>query len=302
MKAAVMHEYGGPEVLKYEDYPDPAPAADEVLIKIAAASINPIDLKQRSGETRSYNPVRFPGVIGWDVSGTVVALGPGAKRFSIGDRVFAWAYHTYATFCVAKTEILAKIPDGLDLDEAAALPLVTMTGSQLISVASGMRAGQTVLVSGAVGSVGRAAVCMAKDKGAIVIAGVQRKQLAEAKTLGAEQVVALDDDVAFNSIEPVDVVANTVGGTTAERLMSKVKKGGTFASVAGVPGNAKDYPSVRALQYVSKQDPTTLLHMAEAIRVGRLKIPVAQKLPLKDARQGHVAMEKGAGGKILLIP
>jgi NADPH:quinone reductase-like Zn-dependent oxidoreductase len=302
MKAAVMHEYGGPEVLKYEEFPDPVPGAGEVLIQIAAASINPIDLKQRSGETKSYNPVQFPGIIGWDVSGTVLALGPGARGFSVGDKVFAWAYHTYATLCVAKTGILAKIPDGLDLEEASALPLVTMTGSQLISVASGIEAGQTVLVSGAVGSVGRAAVYTAKDRGAIVIAGVQRKQLAEAKTLGADEVVALDDDMAVKSIGPVDVVANTVRGTTAEQLMSKVKKGGTFASVSGVPENAKDYPAVRALQYVSKQDPVTLLHMAEAVKAGKCKIPVAQKLPLKDARQGHIAMEKGAGGKILLIP
>jgi NADPH:quinone reductase-like Zn-dependent oxidoreductase len=301
MKAIVMHEYGGPEVLQYGDYPDPVPGKGEVLIRVAAASINPVDLIQRSGGTKAYFPVEFPGVIGWDLSGTVLQLGDGVKDFSVGDRVFAWAFHSYAELCVAKTEILAKIPDGIDLVEAAALPLVTMTGSELISVASGIKPGQTILVSGAVGSVGRAAVCTAKDKGAIVTAGVLKKQLHDAKDLGADQVVALDDESAFEALAPVDVVANTVRGKTAEQLLSKVKKGGTFASVTGVPDNAKDYPSVHCIQFVSKQDPKTLLYMARAVKDGKLKIPVAKKLPLKEAHQGHTMVERGAGGKVLLI-
>jgi NADPH:quinone reductase-like Zn-dependent oxidoreductase len=301
MKAIVMHEYGGPEVLQYGDYPDPAPGKGEVLIRVAAASINPVDLIQRSGGTKAYFPVEFPGVIGWDLSGTILQLGEGVNDFSVGDRVFAWAFHSYAELCVVKTEILAKIPDGIDLVEAAALPLVTMTGSELISVASGIKSGQTILVSGAVGSVGRAAVCTAKDKGAIVIAGVLKKQLQEAKDLGADQVVAMDDEAAFKAFAPVDVVANTVRGKTAEQLLSKVKKGGTFASVTGVPDNAKDYPSVHCVAFVSKQDPKTLLYMAKAVKDGKLKIPVAKKLPLKDARQGHTMVERGAGGKVLLV-
>jgi NADPH:quinone reductase-like Zn-dependent oxidoreductase len=301
MKAAVMREYGGPEVLKYEDFPDPAPGKGEVLIRVTAASINPVDLMQRAGATKAYMPVEFPGVIGWDVSGTVVSLGPEVREFSIGDRVFAWAFHTYAELCAVKASVLAKIPDGVDLVEAAALPLVTMTGSQLISMASGVKAGQTVLVSGAVGSVARAAVRTAKDEGAVVIAGVLKKQLEAAKNIGADQVVALDDQAAFSALVPVDIVANTVRGVTAEQLLSKVKDGGTFASVTGVPGSAKSRPSVRTVAFVSKQDPETLLYMAKAVRDGKLKIPISQKFPLRDARQGHIAVEKGAGGKVLLL-
>jgi len=301
MKAVVMHEYGGPEVLKYEGFADPVPIKGEVLIRVAAASINPVDLLQRSGETRSYMPVEFPGVIGWDVSGTVIGLGADVREFSVGDRVFAWAFHTYAELCAVKTTILAKIPDGIDLVDAAALPLVTMTGSQLISVASGVKPGQTVLVSGAAGSVARAAVRTAKDKGAIVIAGVLKRQLDQAKDTGADQVVALDDKAAFDSLAAVDIVANTVRGTTAEQLLSKVKDGGTFASVTGVPESAKNYLSIRTVAFVSKQDPETLLYMAKAVRDGKLRIPISQKLPLQEARQGHVAFAKGAGGKILLL-
>jgi NADPH:quinone reductase-like Zn-dependent oxidoreductase len=296
-----MNEYGGPEVLRFGDYPDPGPGPGEVLVKVAAASINPIDLMQRSGATKSFFPVEFPGIIGWDVSGTVLKLGPGVDQLAIGDRVFGWAFHTYAELCVVKASLLAKVPDGVDLVEAAALPLVTLTGSQLISVASGIKSGQTALVSGAVGSVGRAAVYTAKEKGARVIAGVRKSQLSEAGALKADQIVALDDDAALRLLAPVDVVANTVRGTTAELLLNKVKDGGTYASVTGVPESAKSHPTVHTVEFVSKQDAKALLHIAEAVRDGRLQIPIALKLPLKDAQQGHVAMEKGVAGKILLV-
>jgi NADPH:quinone reductase-like Zn-dependent oxidoreductase len=301
MKAIVMNEYGGPDVLNYADYPDPVPGEGEVLIRVAAASINPVDLMQRSGATKAYFPIEFPGVIGWDLSGTVLKLGPGVRDFVAGDKVFAWAFHTYAELCVVKAAILAKIPDGVDTVDAAALPLVTTTGSQLISIASGVKAGQTILVSGAVGSVARAAVCTAKDKGAVVIAGVRKEQVDEAKTLGVDRIVALDDEAAWKAVPPVDVVANTVRGKTAEQLLGKVKDHGTFASVTGVPDNAKDHPSVRCIAFVSKQDPNTLGYMAKAVKDGRLKIPISKKIPLKEARQGHTMVEKGTAGKILLV-
>ena len=250
MKAVVMNEYGGPEVLKFADYPDPTLGPGDVLVKVAAASVNPIDLLQRSGGMKDFFPVEFPGIIGRDVSGTVLKLGPGVGQFSVGDRVFGWAFHTYAELCIVKENLLGKVPDGLDLVEAAALPLVTITGNQLISVAGGIQPGQTVLVSGAVGSVGRAAVYTAKDKGARVIAGVRKNQFAEAKGLNADQVVALDDDAAFGALAPVDVVANTVRGTTSELLLNKVKDGGTYASVTGVPDSAKSRPSVRTVAFI----------------------------------------------------
>src|SRR5712692_404205 len=225
MKAVVMHEYGGPDVLKYEDVPDPVPGKGEVLIRMAAASINPVDLWQRAGTTKASLRVEFPAIIGWDLSGTVVVLGPEVREFAVGDHVFAWAFHTYADLCAVKTSILARIPDGLDLIEAAALPLVTITGSQLISAASGVKAGQTVLVSGAVGGVGRAVVRTAKDQGAIVIAGVRRKQLDAAKSIGADQVVALDDQAAFDAHAVLDMVADTVGAERPVQLVSNVGEG-----------------------------------------------------------------------------
>ena len=141
-----------------------------------------------------------------------------------------------------KADVLADIPEGLDLVEAAALPLVTTTGNQL-ATATGVKAGQTVLVVGAVGNVGRSAVFTAKHMGATLIAGVLKRQMDEAKTIGADQFVATDDDAAIANLAPLDAVADTVGGKLAEKLIAKVKPGGVFASVAGAPQNAAKYPS-----------------------------------------------------------
>jgi len=301
MKAVVVHQYGGPEVLKFEEYPDPVPGPGEVLVRVAAASVNPIDYKRRAGLTKDFYPMQFPSLIGVDMAGTVVKIGPGVEGFSVGDQVFAMADNTYAELSVVKAAILAKIPKGLDLIEAAALPLVTTTGNQLSS-ATGIKAGQTVLVAGAAGSVGRSAVFTAKQLGATVIAGVLKKQMEEAKSIGADHVVATDDDTAIANLPPLDAVADAVGGRTAEKLIAKVKPGGVFASVLGAPQNAAKYPSVKVVAVFSKFDRKTLQFMAEAVRDGKLVIPISQKLPLSEAAEAQAAAEKGSVGKILLVP
>jgi NADPH:quinone reductase-like Zn-dependent oxidoreductase len=155
MKAIFIRRFGGPEVLEFGEFPDPIVGDGDVLIKVAAAAINPIDIMERSGLTKDFKPVSFPGVLGWDLSGTVVQVRPSVIGFSIGDGVLAWAYHTYGELRVVKAGLLAKVPNGLDLVAAAALPLVTTTGNQLVSVAAEIKAGQTVLVAGAFGGVGR---------------------------------------------------------------------------------------------------------------------------------------------------
>ena len=301
MKAIVVHEYGGPDVLKFEVYPDPVPGRGEVLVRVAAASVNPIDYKRRAGFTKDFYPLHFPSLIGVDMSGIVVKVGPGVEEFGAGNRVFAMADNTYAELCVVKADALADIPEGLDLIPAAALPLVTTTGNQLLA-ATEIKAGQTVMVTGAVGNVGRSAVFTAKDRGAIVIAGVLKRQTDEAKTLGADQVVATDDDAAIANLPPLDAVANTVGGKTAEQLIAKVKQGGVFASVVGVPQNAAKYPSVKVVPVFSHFDRATLQFMAEAVRDGKLVIPIGEELPLSEAAEAQARAEKGGIGKILLVP
>jgi NADPH:quinone reductase-like Zn-dependent oxidoreductase len=300
MKAIVVHQYGSPDVLKWEDYPDPVPGPGEVLVRVAAASVNPIDCKRRAGLTKDFYPMTFPGLIGIDVAGTVAKLGPGAEGFSVGDQVFAMADNTYAELCVVKTDVLAKVPQGLDLIEAAALPLVTVTGNQLMA-GTGIEAGETVLVVGAAGSVGRSAVFTAKDRGATVIAVVLKRQMDGAKTIGADQLVATDDDTAIANLAPLDAVADTVGGATAEKLIAKVKPGGVFATVLKAPQDAANYPSVKVVHVFSKFDRRTLESMAEAVRDGKLVIPISEKLPLSKAAEAQAMAEKGGSGKILLV-
>jgi NADPH:quinone reductase-like Zn-dependent oxidoreductase len=302
MKAIVVHEYGGPEVLKFEEYPDPVPGPGEVLVRVAAASVNPIDYKRRAGLTKDFYPLKFPGLIGVDVAGTVIKIGPAVKDFTLGDKVFAMADNTYAELCVVKAEVLAKVPKGLDLIQAAALPLVTTTGNQLMS-ATAIKAGQTVMVVGAAGNVGRSAVFTAKARGATVIAGVLKRQMQmeDAKTVGADQFVATDDDAAIANLPPLEAVADTVGGRTAEKLIAKVKPGGVYASVVEAPQNAAKYPSVKVVHVFSKFDRKTLEFMAEAVRDGKLVIPISQKLPLSEAAEAQATAEKGGSGKILLV-
>ena len=158
MKAVVLHEYGGPEKLRFEDnVPEPQISGDTVLIEAAAASVNPIDWKLRSGMRQKDVPLSFPAILGRDVSGVVRALGANVKHFKPGDRVLALSNATYAELVAVDDSDVTHLPDGIDLADAAAIPLVALTGDQLVRVATNVQKGQVVLVTGALGSVGRAA-------------------------------------------------------------------------------------------------------------------------------------------------
>jgi NADPH:quinone reductase-like Zn-dependent oxidoreductase len=301
VKASVVTAYGGPEVMKYQDMPDPKPGAGDVLIKVAGIGINPEDVLERKGLVEGWQ-LDFPAIIGLDVSGTVVATGDGVTDLAIGERVCGVSYHTYAELVADKATLFAKVPETMDLVEAAAIPLVGVTGSQLISVASGLQAGQTVLVSGAAGAVGRCAVYVAKAAGARVIAGVLRHQLDQADSIGADETIALDDPAAFAAIPHVDIVANTLRGKTATDLLAKVKDGGTFASVAGAPEGTEGYPMVRVVSFKAKQDRAVTAVIADAVNAGKMTIPIDHREVLKNAGAAQAAFAKGGIGKVLLVP
>ncbi|MBB5058144.1 NADPH:quinone reductase-like Zn-dependent oxidoreductase [Granulicella aggregans] len=301
MKAVVLHEYGGPSKLKYEDFEDPKPGPGEVLVRVAATSVNPVDYKMRTGAAKERFPVNFPGILGRDVSGLVREVGEGVTGFAPAQRVMALAHATYAELTVVKADELTLVPEGLDLVEAAALPLVSLTGEQLISRGTGIKQGETVLISGAMGSVGRAAIFTAKKAGATVIAGVKKAQLDAAKELSADEVVALDDKEAMSKVGFMDAVADTVGGETGEMLLSKVKQGGVFASVVGPPPGAKLHPTVKIVPVMAVPDPAKLGEMAAEVVAGRYKIPIDRMLPLAEAADGQIAAEKGGIGKVLLL-
>ncbi len=301
MKAVVLHEYGGPDKLRYEDVPDPVAGDRQVLVRVAATSVNPIDFKLRSGAMKAYWPLELPTILGVDVSGIVREVGKGVSGFKPGDKVMAMATKTYAELTVVPAKDLALVPEKLDLVRAAALPLVTQTGEQLITQGTKIQSGQTVLVSGAVGNVGRSAVWTAKKAGAKVIAGVKKSQVKEAAALGADQVLALDDSAAMEKLGFVDAVADTVGGETAQKLLGKVKQGGVFASVLGPPANAAMHPTVTIAPVKTQPDAVTLRTMAEDVVAGRLVIPISEMMPLEDAGDAQASAEKGGIGKILLL-
>ena len=302
MKAAVLHDYGPPSNLKYEDFPDPKPGPGEVLVAVKAISVNPIDVKMRSGAAKERFPVKFPGIIGRDLAGVVRELGEGVKDFAVGDRVFALADATYAELCVVKASDLAKIPEGLEMTTAAAVPLVSVTGDQLIREATAVQPGQTILLTGAVGNVGRCALFAANEIGAKVIAGVRKNQIEEAKSLGAIEAIDLSDNAAVAKLGTIDGVADTVDGDVASKLLAKVRPGGNYGSVLGPPKDAALHPTVNIKPITSHRNPPTYVHYGEAIRDGKLTIPIGPIMPLSEAARAHALAEKGGVGKIILTP
>jgi NADPH:quinone reductase-like Zn-dependent oxidoreductase len=301
MKAVVLHEYGPPKNLKYEDFADPQPGPGEVLIRVQAAGVNPVDWKMRSGAAKERFPVQFPGILGRDAAGIVREVGPGVEGFAAGDHVFALTWHTYAELAVAPASELAKIPEGLELTTAAAIPLVSVTGDQLIRDGAKAEKGQTILLTGALGSVGRIALHAAREIGANVIAGVRKDQVAEALKLGAVAAIDLADKDAIASLGLVDAIADTIGGATAVNLIGKVKPGGHYGSVVGPPSNAVLHPTVQIHAFMAHPDAKTYVHYGEAIRDKKLILPIDRMMPLAEAAQAHALGEKGGVGKLILL-
>jgi NADPH:quinone reductase-like Zn-dependent oxidoreductase len=303
MRAVVLHEYGGPEKLKFEDnVPEPQISGNTVLIAAAAASVNPIDWKVRSGMRRKDVPLTFPAILGRDVSGVVRAVGANVKHFKPGDRVLALSNATYAELVAVEDSDLTHLPDGVDLADAAAIPLISLTGDQLVRLAANVKKGQVVLITGALGSVGRAAVHSAKKIGAQVIAGVRGKQLDDARSLGVSEVLAIDDDHAIEKFRLVDAIADTVGGAVAAKLIAKVKPNGSFGYASMLPeGAAAQNPTVKITRVGARPDPSKVREFADDVRDGKFVLPIGRRMPLRDAAEAHVLGEKGGIGKIVLL-
>lgn len=303
MKAVVLHEYGGPENLKFEDnVPEPQISGNTVLIAAAAASVNPIDWKLRSGMMQKNYPLSLPAILGRDVSGIVRTVGANVKHFKPGDRVLALSNKTYAELVAVDDSDVTHLPDGMDLADSAAIPLISLTGDQLVRLATNVKKGQVVLITGALGSVGRAAVHTAKKIGAQVIAGVRGKELEEARSLGVSDVLAMDDDQAIENFRLVDAIADTVGGEVAAKLIARVKQGGSFGYTAVLPESAAARnPTVKITRVGARPDASKVREFADDVRDGKFVLPISRRMPLRDAAEAHVLGEKGGVGKILLL-
>jgi NADPH:quinone reductase-like Zn-dependent oxidoreductase len=303
MRAVMLHEYGGPEKLKFEDnVPEPQMSGRTVLIAAAAASVNPIDWKVRSGMRQKDFPLSFPAILGRDVSGVVRTVGANVKHFKPGDRVLALSNATYAELVAVDDSDVTHLPQGVDMADAAAIPLIALTGDQLVRLATNVQKGQVVLVTGALGSVGRAAVHTAKKLGAQVIAGVRGRELDDARSLGVSGVLAIDDDDAIEKFRLVDGIADIVGGEVAAKLIAKVKPGGSFGYTTFFPENvAAQNPAVKVTHVLTQPDPSKVREFADDVRDGKFILPIGRRMSLRDAAEAHVLGEKGGIGKILLL-
>jgi NADPH:quinone reductase-like Zn-dependent oxidoreductase len=302
MKAVLIHEYGGPEVLRYEETDVPDYGDNEVLVRVSATSINPVDYKIRSGAAKARMPVEFPAILGRDLSGEVVASGRNVTGFPKGMRVMALANGTYAECTVAKADTLAPIPDALTFEQAGALPLVTLTGAQLIERAVKPAPRQTVLVTGALGGVGRSAVHVARKHGARVLAGVRSKEKGAASQLPADGVIAIDDEEEITRLRDLDAIADTVGGPTIQRLLKAIRPGGVLGSVLGKPDGADKY-DIRVEPIMAIPDASRLYELADDAARQEFSIPIARIMRLSEVQEAHrIAESGGAGGKIILVP
>lgn len=302
MRAVVLYEYGDVDKLQLEnDQQEPPFGPNEVRVRVRATSINPVDWKIRSGDARKRMPVDFPAILGRDLAGDVVACGPEVDGFPKGMRVMAMANGTYAEFTTVRADVLAPIPERLSFVQAAALPLVLTTGAQLIERAVKVQPGWRVLVTGAVGSVGRTAVHVARKHGAHVTAGVRARQRDEAEALGADRVVALDDEAEVALLRDFDAIADTVGGETIGKLLHALRAGGVLGSVLGVPEAAR-WKDIRVEAIMAQPDASRLFQLADDVARGEFSIPIARTFRLEDARQAqNFAETRHPGGKVLLV-
>jgi NADPH:quinone reductase-like Zn-dependent oxidoreductase len=278
MKAVVLTEYGGVDKLVVTDVPEPAPGPHEVKVRVEAASINPVDYKLRRGDLRTIMPIELPTIPGRDVAGTVVEVGSDVSDLKVGDRVMGLVEHGYAEVVVALATAFAKVPEPVGAVQAAALPLAGLTGVQLVENAIEAKRGEVLLVTGAVGSVGRVAVFTAKQHGARVIAGVRGRQRLEAESLGADEIVALDDRRALDNLPLLDAIADTVDGDVVEALLPKLKRGGVLGTVLREPPGAEQRDiSVRTM--LVHPDAERLSELGEAVANGEFVLPSSAAMP-----------------------
>jgi len=306
MKAVRIHKYGGPEVLVYEDAPFPQPGNSDVLVRVHAAAVNPVDWKIREGYLKDMLHHKLPLVMGWDVSGTVEAVGPGVIRFKPGDAVFSrpdiMRDGTYAEYVVIRETDAAHKPNSIDHLHAAAIPLAATTAWQSLFDAAGLSTGQTVLIHGAAGGVGSFAVQLAKWKGAHVIGTASARNHDYLRWLGADEVVDYRTVSFEETVRDVDVVFDTIGGDTQARSWKVLKRGGILVSILNPPSPEKAAAhGVRQAFVFMQPNAAELAEIAALVDAGKLKAMVETVLPLADARRAQELNQTGhTRGKIVL--
>jgi NADPH:quinone reductase-like Zn-dependent oxidoreductase len=304
MKAIRIHNYGGPEVLRYEDTPRPTPGPGELLIKVHAASVNPIDWKIRAGYMKDLMPHKLPFVPGWDAAGVVEAIGSGVAHFRPGNEVYACTNHdgAYAEYAILTETETALKPKSADHIHAAAIPVTALTAWQALFEKAQLSAGQRILIHAAAGGVGSFAVQLAKWKGAHVIGTASGKNLAFLRELGVDEPLDYEKVRFEDVVRGVDVVFDTLGGDTQERSWKVLKKGGILVSIVqSPPAELAAKYGVRAEFFGAQASGAQLAEIAKLVDSGRVKPVVETVVPLSEVRRAHELSGKGhVRGKIVL--
>ena len=306
MKAVRVHEYGGPEVLKYEDAPKPQAGPGEVLIRVHAASVNPVDWKVRQGYLQQMMKYKMPMIPGWDVSGVVEAVGAGATRLKPGDEVYSrpdlGRDGTYAEYVVVKESEVALKPKSVDHVTAAAIPLAALTAWQALYDGAKLSAGQKLLIHGAAGGVGCFAVQLAKMKGAHIIVTASKKNHDFLRSLGADECIDYNTTKFEDVVHDADVVLDTITGETMERSWKVLKKGGILVSILEPPKPEKAAAhGVRCHHTFVQANVEQLGELAKLVDAGKLKVIIEKVYPLSEARAAQESNATGhTRGKITL--
>lgn len=310
--AVRVHAFGGNDQLQFEEVDVPAPGEGEVLVRVAGAGVNPVDWKIVRGRLASFIHTELPFTPGWELSGTIVARGHAARRFSEGDAVYGYVrrptiqHGAYAQYQIVPEAYLAAAPQKLALADAGAVPLAALTAFQALFDASKLARGETVLVLGASGGVGAFAVQLAKIAGARVIAVASQRNESFVRALGADEFVAYDQGDVSSPLaiarESVDLLFDCVGAASASRCAGALRASGRAVSIT--QSSAPEAFGAVPWRYVFVEpNSAQLATLATHIDTGALAVHVSERVPLARARDAHASVESGhTRGKILLVP
>jgi len=306
MKAVVIHEYGGPEVLKYEDIPRPEPNDDQLLIRVIAAGVNPVDGMIRSGMFAKEGNRVFPIILGGDVAGVVEKVGSKITKFKAGDPVFAYVSLDnsggYAQYALVTEREAAPKPKSLTYVEAAAVPVVAMTAWQALVDTAKLSGGQTVLIHGGSGGVGSFAIQIAKARGAKVIATASTANQDFLKQLGADVAIDYTKQKFEDVAKDVDVVLDSIGRNTLARSYAVVKKGGIIVSLVARPKESElEKHGIRGTALNAEPNSGELAEIGRLIDDKKIKVIVSQTFPLSEAMKAQEQVATGhTRGKVVL--
>jgi NADPH:quinone reductase-like Zn-dependent oxidoreductase len=306
MKAVVVNEYGGPEVLKYQDAPRPEPKDDEILVRVIAAAVNPVDSYVRQGMFAKRGMDNRPAIIGYDIAGVVEKTGANAKKFKAGDKVYSYLSVMrgggYAEFAIAKESETALKPTNINFVEAAAVPLAATTAWQALVDTAKIDKGQSVLIHGGSGGVGSFAIPIAKARGAKVIATASTAHQELLKQLGVDQAIDYTTTKFEDVVKNVHVVLNCVRADALGRSYGVVKKGGIIVSITDEPDqNECAKYGIRGSRLGAHPDAKVLEELTKLIEAGKMTPIVSQTFPLADASKAHRQIETHHTlGKIVL--